>query len=45
MKSVLFYSFLVTFLPETTHRKLQDTIEEGELMGKGDTLYSQIRAI
>ena len=31
--------FLVSFLPETTDHKLPDTIEEGEEMGKGDTLW------
>ncbi len=30
----------MTFLPETSHHKLPDTIEEGEEMGKGDTFYS-----
>ena len=33
-------SILVTFLPETSDHKLPDTIEEGEELGKGDTLYS-----
>ena len=32
--------FLVSFLPETTHHKLPDTIEEGEELGKGDTLWT-----
>ena len=36
----LFGGFLTTFLPETGNRKLPDTIEEGELMGKNDTLWS-----
>ena len=30
----------MTFLPETSDHKLPDTIEEGEELGKGDTLYS-----
>ncbi len=38
------FSFLVTFLPETAHHKLPDTIVEGEEMGKGDTLYTSIKA-
>ena len=29
----------MTFLPETSDHKLPDTIEEGEELGKGDTLY------
>jgi hypothetical protein len=33
---------LVTFLPETAHHKLPDTIAEGEMMGQGDTIYSAI---
>ncbi len=40
--SVFSFSFLVTFLPETAHHKLPDTVAEGEEMGKGDTLYSAI---
>lgn len=36
------FSFLVSFLPETTSHKLPDTIAEGELLGKGDTFYSSI---
>ena len=32
----------MTFLPETAHHKLPDTIAEGEMMGQGDTLYSAI---
>ena len=35
-------SFLVTFLPETAHHKLPDTIQEGEEMGKGDNIYTAI---
>ena len=30
----------MTFLPETAHHKLPDTIAEGEEMGKGDTFYT-----
>ena len=36
--------FLVSFLPETTDHKLPDTIEEGEEMGKGDTLWKCCRS-
>ena len=32
-------SFLVTFLPETSHSRLPDTIQEGEMQGQGDSLY------
>ena len=32
----------MTFLPETGRSKLPNTIEDGEMMGKGDTLYSAI---
>ena len=32
----------MTFLPETAHHKLPDTIAEGEEMGKGDTIYTAI---
>ena len=39
---IFIFSFLVTFLPETAHHKLPDTIAEGESMGQGDTLYSAI---
>lgn len=35
-----FFSFLVTFLPETKNHKLPDTIKESEDLGKGDTLYA-----
>lgn len=35
-------SFLVTFLPETAHHKLPDTIEEGENLGKGENFYSSM---
>ena len=38
--SIFFSSILVTFLPETSDHKLPDTIEEGEELGKGDTLYT-----
>ena len=38
----LVFSILVTFLPETGRSKLPNTIEDGEMMGKGDTLYSAI---
>ena len=40
--SIFFSSILVTFLPETSEHKLPDTIEEGEELGKGDTLYSWV---
>ena len=39
---VISSSILVTFLPETSNHKLPDTIEEGEELGKGDTLYSWV---
>ena len=39
---VITSSILVTFLPETSDHKLPDTIEEGEELGKGDTLYSWV---
>jgi hypothetical protein len=29
-------------LPETAHHKLADTLEEGEALGRGDTLYSHL---
>ena len=38
-------SILVTFLPETSDHKLPDTIEEGEELGKGDTLYSWLASL
>lgn len=38
----LIAAFLVTFLPETAHHKLPDTIAEGEDLGKGDTLWSSM---
>ena len=40
---IFFCSFLVTFLPETANHRLPDTIQEGELMGKGDNFYVYLK--
>ena len=37
------YSFLVTFLPETAHHKLPDTIMDGEEAGKGENFYTDCK--
>merc|ERR1712098_134102 len=39
----LLAAFLVTFMPETSHTPLPDSLEAGEAMGVGDTLWSRCR--